>query len=105
MDTFVHLFHILFVSGLFFYVGITRTRLPSFMYPALLGFGGLIVVYHIYKSWFKKDAWVNYIHIFLVGPLLMYIGFMKQETPRKMFELLLMLAFASLGYHAYYLVN
>jgi len=105
MDTFVHLFHIFFVSGLLFYVALTRTRLPTFLYPVLLGLGALVVVYHIYKSLFKKNAWVNYIHIFLVGPLLVYVGVVRDKTPRKVFELLLMLAFASLGYHAYYLVN
>ena len=105
MDTFVHLFHIFFVSGLLFYVALTRTKLPEFMYPTLLGLGGLVVVYHIYKAFFKKDAWVNYIHIFIVGPLLVYIGVARDKTPRKVFELLLMLAFASLGYHGYYLIQ
>jgi len=103
MDTFVHLFHIFFVSGLLFYVALTRTRLPAFMYPALLALGALVVVYHAFKAYFKKDAWVNYIHMFVLGPLLIYIGVVRDKTPRKIFELLLMLAFASLGYHGYYL--
>jgi hypothetical protein len=53
----------------------------------------------------KKDAWINYIHILIVGPLFVYIGLQKEETPRKVFEIMLMLAFASLGYHAYYLLH
>jgi hypothetical protein len=104
MDTFVHLFHILFVSSLFFYVAITQTSMPSFMYPFLFALGIIIIVYHAYKSLSKKDPWVSYIHILLVGPLLIYIGAMKSKTPRKMFEVLLMMAFASLGYHSYYMV-
>jgi len=103
-DWFVHLFHIILVSGLFFYVGTARTTMPGFMYPVLLGLGVFIAAYHAYKAYFKKHAWVNYIHIFIVAPLLIYIGYNKEETSRKYFELLLMLAFASFGYHAYYLV-
>jgi hypothetical protein len=50
-----------------------------------------------------KSAWVNYIHIFLVGPLLIYIGHTGKHTERKYYEMLLMLGFASIGYHGYYL--
>ena len=100
----VHLFHIIIVSGLFLYIGIKQTKLPKFMYPILIGLGIVIILYHIYKSLFKKDAWINYIHIFIVGPLLVYIGYKKEQTPRKFFEIILMLAFASFGYHLYYLI-
>jgi len=79
--------------------------MPDFLYPIILGTGAFIIGYHIYKSIFKKDAWINYIHIIIVGPLLVYIGLKKNETQRKVFEIILMLAFASLGYHGYYLVN
>jgi len=41
----------------------------------------------------------------VVGPILVYIGLMKKETPFKAFEIVLMLAFASLGYHGYYLLK
>jgi hypothetical protein len=101
----VNLFHVFFVSALFFYVGIVRTDIPPFMFPVLLGLGAIIVLYHIYKATIKKHAWVNYIHIFLVGPLLMWIGWNGVETPRKYFELLLMLAFATIGYHGYYVLS
>lgn len=101
----VHLAHICIFSALLAYIGITQDKMPKFMYPILLSIGALVILYHIYKSLFKKDAWINYIHIFIVGPLFLYIGLYKEETPRKIFEIILMLAFASAGYHGYYLIN
>jgi hypothetical protein len=104
-EFFVHAFHILFVTSFLGYIGIVRDNLPKFLFPVVLIVGIFIVVYHIYKSIFKKDAWINYIHIFIVGPLLVYVGLQKDKTPRKVFEIILMLAFASLGYHGYYMMS
>jgi hypothetical protein len=77
------------------------------MYPILLGLGLVVIFYHIYKAYnymqLGKSYWVNLIHILLVGPLLVYIGYNREKTPRLYFELLLMLAFAAIGYHGYYL--
>ena len=103
-DTLVHLFHIVLVSSLFFYVGIRRDKMPRGMFPVLIGLGLFVGAYHLFKAYMKKDAWVNYIHIFIVAPLLVWIGLCKEKTPRKYFEVLLMLGFASLGYHGYYLL-
>lgn len=106
---FVHLFHILIVGSLFLYVGIAKTTIPTFMYSLLLTLGIIIILYHSFKVYKKlkdgKNPWVNYIHVFIVGPLLIYIGLNREKTQRLFFELLLMLGFASIGYHGYYLVN
>ena len=51
----------------------------------------------------NQNPWINYLHILIVGPLLLFIGYKNTETPRYAFELLLMLGFASIGYHLYYL--
>lgn len=108
-STFVHLFHILIVGGLFLYVGIAKTSIPSIMYPILIGLGIIIILYHIFKAYKKlkdgKNPWVNYIHIFIVGPLLVYIGVNREKTSRYWFEILLMLGFSAIGYHGYYLFN
>jgi hypothetical protein len=104
-EVWVHLFHIVLVSGLFFYVGSQREKMPATMFPVLLGLGMFVGFYHIFKAFMKKDAWVNYIHIFLVAPLLVFIGFSQEKTPRKYFELVLMLGFAAFGYHGYYLLS
>jgi hypothetical protein len=106
---FVHLFHILIVGGLFMYVGINRDKIPEFLFGVLFYLGIVIIFYHIYKVYKYitngKAIWVNLIHIFIVGPLLILIGKNGKETSRKFFELLLLLGFASIGYHSYYLLD
>lgn len=108
-DIFVHLFHILIVGGLFLYVGITKLNIPEFMYPILVILGIIIILYHGFKIYKKLSAgmnpWVNYIHLFIIGPVLLYIGLNRENTERRYFEILLMLGFASIGYHGYYLIE
>lgn len=107
MKNFVHLFHIFFVGILFLYVGIMQKEIPTYLFNILFALGIIIIIYHAYKAYIKikkgMSAWINYIHIFLIGPLLLIIGYNGKETSRKYFELLLMAAFASIGYHTYYL--
>jgi hypothetical protein len=95
------------VGTFFFYLGIQKTNIPSALFPVLLVLGAGITAYHSYKAlkYFNKgiNPWFNIIHILLIGPILMYIGYQKNKTPNYVFELILMLAFASIGYHGYYL--
>jgi uncharacterized membrane protein len=106
-QTFIHLFHIIIVGGLFLYVGIQREKIYKQLFPILLGLGIFIILYHMYKTYTYlkagKGYWVNLLHIFIIGPLLIYIGYYAEKTSRLYFELLLMLGFASIGYHGYYL--
>ena len=100
------LFHILLVVPLLGYVAIQRGQLPSWVFPALLGVGGLILVYHAFKVIVKWRAasstvWINLVHVFAVAPILLYIGSQAYDTPRWAYEILLMEVFAALGYHLY----
>ena len=108
-EVYVHLFHIIIVGSLFLYVGISRDNTISILYPILLGLGIIIILYHIYKTYKyikdNKGYWVNLIHIFLIGPLLIYIGYNREKTSRKFFEILMLFGFSSIGYHGYYLMN
>jgi len=107
-ETLVHLFHVLIIGSLFLYVGIQRTNIPTFMFPVLLGLGVIVILYHMFKVYtymkLGKGYWVNLIHILLVGPVLVYIGYNGEKTARLYFELLLMLGFAAIGYHGYYML-
>lgn len=106
---FVHLFHILIVGGLFLYVGIMRNRICAWVYPILIGMSVLVFGYHLYKLYLRvvadKPTWVSWIHIIYVAPLLFFIGYNKENTPRFVYELLLMFAFGAIGYHGLYLAN
>jgi hypothetical protein len=106
-DAFVHLFHVLIVGSLFVYVGINRDKIYKPLFNILLFLGFFIIFYHLYKIFgyldIGKSIWVNLIHVFIVGPLIIYIGYNGEKTTRKFFEILLMLGFASIGYHLYYL--
>lgn len=108
-DFLVHLFHLILVGGFFLYIGISRNTIPEYMYSVLIGLGGFIFLYHSFRAYQKimgeHVPWVSLIHMFVVSPVLILIGWNREKTPRYYFEILLMLGFASIGYHGYYLVN
>ena len=85
-STYIRLFHILFVGGLFLYVGINREKIYNPLFKVLLFLGIGIILYHLYKIYgylnSGKQIWVNLIHVFLVGPLLLYIGYNGAKTSR-----------------------
>lgn len=102
----IQLFHILIVASLFIYIGTARTNIPEFMFPIILGLGAIIILYHSYKIYVNPDrAWLYLIHILIIGPLLIYIGHAGKNTERKFFEILLLLAFATLGYNGFYFIQ
>jgi hypothetical protein len=102
--------HLLFVVPLFLYIGFTRAETPRWLYLALFAIGVIVLVYHGFKLIVRLStrsgySWVNAIHVLLVAPLLIYIGYNKKETPRFGYELLLMEGFAAGGYHLFSIVK
>jgi ABC-type uncharacterized transport system YnjBCD permease subunit len=103
-------FHLIFVVPLFLYIGFQRSSVPHWVYLTIFTIGAVIFVYHGFKLFLRIQSqsaysWVNAIHVLLVAPLLMYIGYHQKETPRSAYELLLMAAFAAAGYHLFSLVR
>lgn len=103
------LFHIFAVVPLFLYVALSRANTATPVYGFLLGLGVVILLYHGYKAWTRflsgsSMIWVNLIHMLVVAPLLIYIGYREKYTPRYAYELLALIAFAALGYHTYNLI-
>lgn len=104
------LFHIFIIAPLFFTVAYMRSATPDWLYWIFLILGCVIIAFHSYKMYLryiqKSDGlWINAIHVFLVAPLLIYIGTMKKETLRFAYELLFMEGFAVLGYHTLSLIR
>ena len=103
---YVHLFHMLIIGSLFLYVGMLKNKNPSFMYPLLIILGIFLILYQGSNILFHgKYLWVSYFHLIIVAPILIYIGIKKQDTPYYFYQFLIMLAFAAIGYHTYYLLK
>lgn len=100
------IFHVLIVVPLFLFIGFYRASTPQWLYNAIFVIGTIVLVYHGFKFTVRYLSesgyvWVNAIHILLVAPLLLYIGYHKRDTPRFAYELLLMLGFGAGGYHLF----
>jgi hypothetical protein len=105
----IHLFHILIIAPFFLYVALVRGQLYPWIFSLLTGLGIIVLVYHGYKAVLKWKAqspnlWINLLHAFAVGPLMIYIGSKGYDTPRWAFELLALFSFAAFGYHVYGIV-
>ena len=108
MDHFflIVLFHILFVAPFLLWIGFVRADTPTWAYTALFIIGLIVLLYHSYKAVIRWSSgsnllWVNLIHVTLVAPLLLWIGYQGKKTDRSAYNMLLLLAFGALGYHTY----
>jgi len=105
----LHLAHVLGTGPLFLYVGLSRETIPDAVFNALGVLGLVLIGYHSYLAYTKlkdnKSAWVNWIHIFLIAPLLLIVGYLKKDASRRYFEMFLLLGFAAIGYNGLYLIR
>ncbi len=98
----LHWAHILVLGPLLLAIGFGY----AVDYPMIVaGLGAFIVLYHVYRGWTKwasgqGGVWVNAIHALVVGPALIAEGWTGARWIR---EIIIMLGFAGIGYHAYYL--
>jgi hypothetical protein len=99
----IFIFHILFVAGLFLYLGIYRENVIPSIYNILIVIAAIIILYHSYRIASKglKEPSTNYAHILVIAPLLLYTGYKKTATPKIVYDVYLMLAFAAFGYNTY----
>ena len=128
MSSIINLIHIFLLAPLFFYVYYKGTSkdtsqnatgaldskqgIQSWICYLLMGLAVISFMYHSYKLYLtfqgegeKWKDWIYIQHILIILPLLFYIGYNCNNTPRKYFELLLVVAFAALGYHSFNLVK
>ena len=112
MDThlLLSLFHLVGVVPFFLYIALSRANTTYTVYRIAFILGIIITLYHGYKTILKfkagsQSVWVNLIHLLFIGPLLIYVGYMEQQTPRAAYELLALSGFGALGYHIYSIIQ
>ena len=101
--------HVALIVPFLLWVAFQRAASPDWVYNVLFGTGLLILVYHGVKAvgrFFAKSSmlWVNLIHVFLIAPLLIWIGYHGKKTERPAYDMLIIAAFGAFGYHLYKLV-
>jgi hypothetical protein len=103
------LFHLVMVIPLFLFVGYQRSDTPRWVYASLLMIGLVVLLYHgvrlVQRYGRSPLAWVHVLHVFLVAPLLCYLGWLGRDAPRWAYETILLLGFGAGGYHLFQLVK
>ena len=104
-----HLLHALVIGPAFLLVGFFREQVPAVVFYGMMVLGVVVLLYHVYRAYEKikegKSAWVNWIHIFLIAPLLLFVGWLGKDANRRYFEMMMLLGFAATGYHGLYAVR
>ena len=96
----ISLFHIFIVGPLLIYVGIQQ-KLSHIFYQVLYYLGIGIILLHLFKSIKKlpRIAYINYLHVLLFGPLLVYVGYKERESPLFIYEIIEFLGVLAIFYH------
>ena len=96
----ISLFHIFIVAPLLIYVGVKQNLSRTF-YQFLYYLGIGVILFHLFKSIKKlpRFAYINYLHVLLFGPLLIYIGYHERNTPLIMYDVIEFLGVLALFYH------
>ena len=111
MDAFflIVILHVTVIVPFLLWIAFNRAATPEWMYSVLFGVAILVLVYHTYKAISRlitgsTAVWMNLIHVLLVAPLLLWIGYYGKRTERPAYDMLLIAAFGAFGYHLYKLV-
>jgi len=93
------IFHILFVSILFIYIGFVRNETPNWLYQLLGIIAIIIILYHSYRLYTRglRDNIWNYFHIFVIAPILLWVAYQKTKTTRIIYDFFIILGFGALG--------
>ena len=96
----ISLFHIFIVAPLLIYVGVKQNLSHTF-YQFLYYLGIGIILLHLFKSIKKlpRVAYINYLHVLLFGPLLVYVGYHERNTPWFVYDIIEFLGVLALFYH------
>lgn len=104
----VNLIHLLFSGPVLIYIGLMKPQFEWIYWLLLLT--GLYVLVH-FLIWIAKEKELTarhvwyFVHILLVVPLLLYVGWKKTATPSTVYSLVLALGIAAFGYHLTRLVQ
>jgi hypothetical protein len=101
MDILLRLIHIMVIGVLLLYIGVMGFATHPYVFILSFALGVFIILYHGYRAYQNKAAWINLAHIFIFAPLFLYVGWKKENTEKCFFQLLAILGFGVIGFHSY----
>ena len=110
-DIITAIFYICIIVPVLVYVGVQRADTSEYVFKGLLGLGLILFLYHLYGAYIKWRAgssnftlpWTDFLYMVISIPLI-WIGFYEKEASRQHYEMLLLLAFGTLGYNVYTII-
>ena len=104
-NSFINLFHLLFVAPLLFYVGQQKSDAPSQVYSLLLLLSLVVLGFHSWRLTTLGYNPINLFHVAFVAPFLFYIGWNQGMVDARLFMLATILSVAVVLYHSYRLYD
>jgi hypothetical protein len=106
----ISMMHLFIIAPLLLYIGTHRESTPYYLFTILFYTGLFVLLYHSIRFALRfmntySYHYVNLIHIFIIAPVLIWIGYKQKNTLRMWYELLMMLVFSLIGYHIFKIIN
>jgi hypothetical protein len=105
----VRVAHIVLIGGFLSYIIYNRDSLTTYMYGAIMALGVVVFFWHSWVAYLSNELgnWpgVYYFHMFLIAPVLLYIGYSKSAKHPLVYGLLVLLTIAVIGDHSYFLLK
>ncbi len=106
----VSIIHVFIIVPFLLYCVSKGNSMSLYIKYALQLFGAYVILFHGYKILtnsftFSVIRIINWFHLLIIGPLLLYIGYTAPNTGAKYYDYLGIIAYAALVYHGYYLVK
>jgi|LauGreDrversion4_2_1035121.scaffolds.fasta_scaffold287586_3 hypothetical protein len=99
-----NLLYILIFGCLFLYIGLKRNNISKDTYKGLFIFGIFLIIYFFIKIFTNEpgdNIVTNFLYLFLVAPLIVFIGIKGTTTSIGYYNILAIIAFFIIIYHSY----
>jgi hypothetical protein len=106
----VSIIHVFLIVPFLLYCVSKGNSMSVYLKYALQIFGAYVIVFHGYRIMtnplnFSVIRIINWFHLFIIGPLLLYIGYSAPNTGARYYDYLAIIAYSALMYHGYYLAK
>ena len=110
MQNLVSIIHVFIIVPFLLYCVSKGNSMSLYIKYALLLTGAYVMLFHGYKILtnsftFSVIRIINWFHLVIIGPLLLYIGYNAPNTGAKYYDYLAIIAYSALVYHGYYLAK